>query len=164
MTPALLFLGILLAIGYWLLATRPTPMRLAAYAALLLSAAAMCVMAFGTPRPSMLQLRSVDGDLLAYALDEGHAVYLWLTPDGDAVPVYLALPWSQQTAAKLEQAQAESQRTGRKMRVGVRGEAQRGTGEGGGKKLGHGDSLTGPDDPIDVTLAPVPPMQPKDAT
>lgn len=150
MMAPLLFLGMLLAVGYWLLASRPTLPRVGAYVALLLVASAMCAFAFGVPRPGVFQWRPISGTLLSYALDEGHAIYVWVQPDGVAEPLALRLPWSQRTAAKLDAAKVASRRDGVPIRVG----GKRG-------KPGRGDSLRGPDDPLNVHLAPIAPSPPK---
>lgn len=167
MIPAAGFLILLLGTGYWLLVDRPTLARLGAYAVLLIGAACMLASASGTPRPWLLQMRPVEGEVAGYSLDEGRAVYLWIKPDDGVVPLALALPWSQRTAAQLEQGKAASQHTGRKMRALVRGNGMLGEahrdGVAGGKRITAGDGLSGAADPVEVSLAPAAPVRGKDA-
>lgn len=162
MTAPVIFLCVLLAVGYWLLADRASWYRMCAYAALLLCAGAMCALAFGVPRPSALLLRPMDGTLRGVVLSEHRAIFVWLTTDGNSAPLALRLPWSDQAAAQLERAMAEGQRTGRKVRLHVGRRDGNGTGDGRGTRGGAGDSLPGNDAPITVRLAPVAPIVAKD--
>jgi hypothetical protein len=163
MTAPIILLCVLLALGYWLLASHATPLRLAAYAALLISAGAMCVLAFGTPRSSWMLPRAVAGTLRGVVIVEHQAIYVWLTPDGAAAPLSLQLAWSDQQAAALERAQAESRRTGRKAHVRVAG-GLTGVGNGlaHGKKGTGGDSLAGAHEDVQIEMAAPAPIEGKD--
>lgn len=169
MTAPLLFLAALLALGYWLLVSRLTVARIAAYAALLIAAAAMCVLAFGVPRPVLMQWRPIHGVLLSYSLDEGRAIYVWVLPDASPVPLALRLAWSQRAAGKLETVSANGKAAGRRVRVSVSGIATMAVRAGsaliGGRiaGTGRGNGLGGASVPVNVQLAPLPATQEKPA-
>lgn len=164
MTAILIFFGVTLIVGYGILAAVPRWGRLAAFGGLLWAAGAMIALALGAPRPSLLIMHPIAGTLTAVALDEGRAIYLWVTPDGRRMPVSLAMPWSAQHAAQLEGAEAESRHSGRPVRVRVRGGAADVFGNGdvrrGDSEHGGGDSL--PDDgQLSVEVTPPPQVQEK---
>lgn len=163
MTAPIILLGVLLVLGYWLLASHATPLRLAAYAVLLFSAGAMCVLAFGTPRSSWMMARPVTGTLRGVVVVEQQAIFVWVSPDGADTPLALQLPWSDRQAADLERAQAESRRTGRAARVRVAGGlAAAGNGRAHGQKGAGGDSLAAAHEDVQVEMAPIAPVVGKD--
>lgn len=167
MTASIIFFAILLAVGYALLASLPTARRVGLYAAMLVSAGSMLILAYGVPRPMWMQGRPLDGTLVGVSLDEGHAIYAWVRPVTTSQPVALRLPWSEQEAGKLQTIMRQGQKSGRPVRVsmnGIMGGGEPGNAQDGGKgkRAGRGDSLVGPDDPLHVRLAQLPQPEAKD--
>ena len=72
------------------------------------------------PKPVWLewaQHRLAEATLLASRLDEGKAIYLWLEIDGVAAPRAYAMPWNQQHAQELQDAQRAAAKNGSLVRV-----------------------------------------------
>jgi hypothetical protein len=160
-----LFLVLTLASGYLLLSGQPTWRKIIMFAVMLALTSEMLLTSLGSPKPVALQYPRVHGTMLAYSLDEGHAIYVWVCPDERATPMSFQLAWSQHTAAKIEQAVQRGAQEHRAVKVSIgHGFGMPGspTGkEGNGIPTG-GDSLAGPDQAITATLAPVAPVQSKD--
>lgn len=95
----------------------------------------------GTPRPVAHDVVAAWSDvpLIAYSLDEGHAIFLWVQRDE---PIAYVLPWSLPLAKQLHRAGQEAQGSKRGMRVSRRGIP------------GFGEWVAYPE--------PVPPLPPKD--
>ena len=66
----------------------------------------------GQPRPHIEMMNSFEGEVLQAHMIEGEGIWLWFIYKGDTLPTYLALPWSDKNAAKLQR--------------GVRGKGKRG--------------------------------------
>ena len=64
------------------------------------------------PKPHYLEVKTGETALLAHSWVEGEAIYLWVRWPGDAEPRSYRLPWSEETAEQIEQAQEELQRDG----------------------------------------------------
>ena len=162
-----IYLTLTLVVGGFLLADRRVVAwrKLVMFAFMLVMSGAMLLTSLGTPKPVALQYPRVHGTMLAYSLDEGRAIYVWVRPDDSAVPMSFRLAWSQQTAAKIEQAAQRGAAEHRAIKVSVgHGFGMGGTGtpaKGHGIPTG-GDSLPGDDPAISATLAPVPPVAAKE--
>lgn len=101
---------------------------------------------------------------------ENHAIYLWITSEGETEPRAFAIPWSIQTASELQGAFDMVERRGGRVRIGngnrneqdkpsEGGEAPRGDGEPGDPSGGNsgGDSSV-------FYPEPQPPLPPKSGT
>lgn len=72
-----------------------------------LAAAGLILLSLGAPRPLWTFAWSDEkARVLAYALDEPRAIYLWVLPEGQQVPVAVALPWSTTAAESVVQTSA----------------------------------------------------------
>lgn len=56
----------------------------------------------GRPRPVSLEWSAGTVVVLAYRLDHGRAIYLWVMPDGRIEPLYYVLPWRDGDAGDLQ--------------------------------------------------------------
>lgn len=72
------------------------------------------------PKPHYLVVKTGEAALLAHTWVEGEAIYLWVRWPGEAAPRSYRLPWSEETAEQIEQAQAAEQRDGGKTVVEFR--------------------------------------------
>ena len=71
------------------------------------------VQALGRPKPGWFELPGQDeARLVAYSLDEGHAIYLWLQPRESAEPVAYQIPWQEQQASAIYEASRQGKATG----------------------------------------------------
>ena len=69
------------------------------------------------PKPHFLELRGGETALLAHDWVEGEAIYLWVRwPEEDAPRAY-RLPWSEETAQQIEQAEQANEAQGGEMVV-----------------------------------------------
>ena len=91
-------------------------LRSAAYASLIICLLAVWLSALGHPRPLLIGVPQ--GTVLAYTLDEPHAIYLWLEAPGASEPIAIALPWSEQQASQLQQASQAAKQQGEPLQVG----------------------------------------------
>lgn len=146
-----------LAAGYFILAGQPTWRRIGLFGAMLILCSGMLLTSLGSPKPVSLQYPRVHGTMLAYSLDEGHAIYVWVRPDADATPRSFRLAWSQNTAAKIEQAVQKGAQERRAVKVAVgHGFGIPGTSGAKGSGLPSGGDSLGADDPaISASLAPL---------
>ena len=92
---ALIILGALRAMASPRLAIRSL-----SYIALLFGAFTLWNGSLGLPRPVGWH-SGYRGQVLAFRLNEPHAVFLWLRPKGAAGPLSLRLPWSEGKAKQL---------------------------------------------------------------
>jgi hypothetical protein len=63
--------------------------------------------AMGTPKPAMMFNVIEEGNILGFKPVTGKAIHVLLEPLDGGVPVYYVLPWSSETAEKIEQALRE---------------------------------------------------------
>lgn len=72
------------------------------------------------------------GKVVAYRLDEPHAIYLWMVPKGQKTPLSLQLPWREKKAAQLQKAAhaARKAHQGLRMRLGGKKPAKLPQGQG----------------------------------
>ena len=97
--------------------------------------------ALGHPRP--MSLSGVQGgEVIAYELREGSAIYVWLRADE---PVAYAIPWSLKAAKRLVQAAREAERNGTGVILQKRGK-------------------DGPEADYVFHAAPIPTLPPKDGS
>ena len=72
------------------------------------------------PKPVALEWSMPQPDsssIVASQLREGQAIYLWLIRDGDDTPLAYQLPWSEELARQLHEAQREASQTGQQVRM-----------------------------------------------
>ena len=72
------------------------------------------------PKPISLEWAQhgiAEATLLASRLDEDKAIYVWLEFDGVPMPRAYAMPWSQQRAQELQDAQRAAEKNGSTVRV-----------------------------------------------
>jgi hypothetical protein len=74
-------------------------LRAATYASLVAALLLVWHFSLGLPRAEYVQVPA--GTVLAYSLDEPHAIYLWILPDGSTQPLSIWLPWSSKAAGAL---------------------------------------------------------------
>lgn len=67
--------------------------------------------------------------IVASQLRENQAIYLWLIRDGETAPQAYELPWSEELARQLHEAQREASQTGEQVRMRDPREGQRSEGE-----------------------------------
>jgi len=116
---AAIFSAAALIVGaYLLFHGKLTHLRCALFAVLLVTEAGIGLSSLGLPKPIMLEMQKPPTvTVLAYTLDEGQAIYLWVGVPGLAMPVAYQIPWSKQTAQSLFKAaeQAKKMNTALKM-------------------------------------------------
>jgi hypothetical protein len=110
MTPAMLFGAIAAGVGAILLCRSAPSWASCALFALLASAVALTgVTSLGRPRPLWAaQPRLAEATVVAYVLDEGKAIYLWIAGDP---PMAYCLPWDERRAAELHHADERARAT-----------------------------------------------------
>ena len=64
------------------------------------------------PKPHALELRTGETALLAHNWVEGEAIYLWVRWPDEAAPRAYRLPWSEETAQQIEEAQKSNEQEG----------------------------------------------------
>ena len=64
------------------------------------------------PKPHFLELRTGETALLAHSWVEGEAIYLWVRWPDEAAPRAYRLPWSEETAQQIEEAQEAKEQDG----------------------------------------------------
>jgi hypothetical protein len=85
-------------LGAYVLRVRK-PLAVAAYTALVASAALAAVHLMGVPKPMWTELRGVDADVvIAAEMHPGVAIYVWLRGNP---PIAYELPWSEDLARDL---------------------------------------------------------------
>lgn len=105
MTGALIFAAIALLTGVYLLIVGRSWPACAMFAMLIIGVAGTGVESLGQPKPLWSEYPApTEVTVLAYSLDEGRAIYLWVLIPGAPVPLAYALPWSEQKAAQLHTA------------------------------------------------------------
>ena len=83
---------------------RPDWFGLVATATVLLCIYAGTVELMGMPRIARIDLFPKDGEVLAYRLREGEAIFVWSQPAGGASPIAYRFPWSRKEAERLHDA------------------------------------------------------------
>ena len=84
-----------------------------AYPVLLAGLAAGGSDVLGRPKPVWAELRNVEtATIVASYWHEGEAIWLWLTWPGQDEPVAYRLPWSVETADRIERAQGQGDSVG----------------------------------------------------
>ena len=74
----------------------------------------------GRPKPMHLewhQIELTDANVVGFDLREDEAIYVWLRVEGIPEPRSYVLPWNQQRAQQLHQAQREAEANGTEVRV-----------------------------------------------
>lgn len=99
MIDVVIFAVLSLVVGLVSIYGRSSSLRAGSYAGLIVAVGLLWYTSLGLPRPQYLQVPH--GTVLGYRLDEPKAIYLWLIPDGSAVPLALQLPWRQDVASNL---------------------------------------------------------------
>lgn len=72
--------------------------------------AALWQASLGRPRPAIMPPPM--GVVTGFMLDEPHAIYLWIVPNGRRVPVAYRLPWNEKQAAELMRAARRARKRG----------------------------------------------------
>jgi hypothetical protein len=113
--------GLLAAISLW------TPRRLALKGAALMTTALFLPLAYASmvdllsrPKPVDLewwQTSAEEATVLGSQLQESRAIHLWLQLPGVPEPRAYVLPWSRETAERLQQAQREAEQQGGDVRM-----------------------------------------------
>lgn len=107
---AAILAGLLLA---WFAAVPRPFLTVVTFGVFLALAFAAFVEASGRPRPAQVEWRRLsDVQVLAYSLDEPHAIYLWLML---GEPTGYRMPWSMKSAKQLVAADAEAGQRGRRL-------------------------------------------------
>ena len=84
------------------------------------------------PKPLALEWSPPDPEttaVVASQLREGSAIYLWMLREGEEEPRAYQLPWDEDMARQLHEAQRESQQTGQAVRMRERLGGQHSAGE-----------------------------------
>ena len=115
MIDAMLFAALSLAVGLASIYARSARLRSAAYAGLVVGILLLWFASLGQPRPEYFQVPS--GTVLAYRLDEPHAIYLWLVPEGSVQPLALQLPWHDDVAGNLVDAASRRADAGDSLKI-----------------------------------------------
>jgi hypothetical protein len=73
----------------------------------------------GTSRPFWTHLQSLRGSIIqSFVLDEGHAIYLWLVPNGSHQPTSWRFPWDRKLAQELIEAKQKADKAGTQVSMG----------------------------------------------
>lgn len=126
MSAAIYGLAALLAGAASLFARRDW-LRTGAYCLLLAGLAGVWIASLGHPRPVELGFGAPSGTVVAFSLDEPHAIYVWLMAPGAREPIAFELPWRMQDAVALAKAADAAKQSGASLRM--RGAEHRGVRE-----------------------------------
>lgn len=118
-----------LLVGAASLFARREWLRAGAYCLLLVSLAGVWIASLGHPRPVELGFSAPSGTVIAFSLDEPHAIYVWLMGPGAREPIAFELPWRMQDAVALAKAADAAKQSGASLRM--RGGSDRGVHEAG---------------------------------
>lgn len=66
----------------------------------------------GSPRPMWLANSLDGGSVVAIVYDEPNAIYIWVTPPLGTVPVAITIPWEDEKAEEIREAEEEAVDTG----------------------------------------------------
>jgi hypothetical protein len=147
-TPAIIFALVALLVGAGLLLRSPSWASTGLFAMLLGSIAGMGILSLGQPKPVWAGCNlTKESTVLAFSLDEGRAVYLWLQTDG-APPLSCALPWDEKQAAQINSAAEDAKAQGVPLKIQMKGAKP-------------GQPGTKDDEKPLAYPAPVPPLPPK---
>ncbi len=145
MTDAILFAGVAVALGAYLILRHPSWGSVGPFIGLLVAVVMAVICSLGLPRPGCNLTK--ESTVVAYVLDEGRAIYLWLQTD--AAPLSCELPWSEKQAAQIHDAGEAAK---------VQGVALKIKGKGKGKP---GDPGTKDDEKLMAYPEPQQPNPPK---
>lgn len=116
MTVPLLFAGIALILGGYLTLRHPHWVSVALFLSLLLSVPEMILGSLGNPKPLWAGCGlTKESTVLGYSLVEGRAIYLWI--DTDSAPLSCQLPWSEQQAAQINDADQRAHALGVPLKI-----------------------------------------------
>jgi len=120
MIESLIFAGIAVAIGGYLIFKHPSWIGVGLFIALLLSVPGMVLSALGQPKPAWAGCAlSKESTVVGFSLDEGRAIYLWLQTSG--APLSCQLPWNEQQAAQISDADAAAKAQGVPLKIKAHG-------------------------------------------
>ena len=102
-------ISVLVCVYLWIMAPpMPTAKRVAyalSFPAMLSAFWLLQAEVLARPKPVALEwIRSGQMVVLASRISDGTAIYLWLLAKGETEPRYYELPWSKETAKKLQEA------------------------------------------------------------
>jgi hypothetical protein len=117
MTEAFIFAGVAVAIGGYLMLRRPSWAGVVLFIGLLSGVVMAVLGSLGLPRPGCNLTK--EATVIAFSLDEGHAIYLWLQTAG--APLSCELPWNEKQAAQISDAAGDAQSQGVALKIKVKG-------------------------------------------
>lgn len=120
MTDNVAFAALAAIVGLVSIYGRSPWLRAGGYAALVAGVLLLWFTALGVPRPEYF--RVPEGTVVAYRLDEPHAIYVWLVPEGSARPLALELPWQNDTASSLVDTDRQRTNAGESIKLSNRPE------------------------------------------
>ncbi len=120
MTEALIFAGIAVGIGGYLMLRHPSWMGVGMFTLLLVGITGTVFNSLGQPKPVWAGCNlTKESTVLGYSLDEGHAIYLWLQTDG--APLSCELPWNEKQAAQINDASGDAKSQGVPLKIKMKG-------------------------------------------
>jgi len=125
MISVILFALLAFSTGAVSLFGRNSLIRSISFTLLVLSTIALIWFSMGKPRAALFGIEN-NSVVIAYTLDEPHAIYLWLQPPNAKTPIAVSLPWKERLANNLVKANRISEAKHGKLVISNKGVGQYG--------------------------------------